>query len=124
MRVVIFAESYLPYLSGVTVSTDALARGLGRLGHEVLLVAPRPSDGAVPSGVGSPGPEPRIAWLPSYQLPFMVPTGYRMPWPHPFAAALREALDFGPDVVHTQSPFVVGLLARRLARRGGAPRGC
>jgi hypothetical protein len=42
MRVAIFTETYLPYLSGVTVSTEALARGLGRAGHDVLLVAPRP----------------------------------------------------------------------------------
>src|SRR5699024_2825976 len=28
---------------------------------------------------------------------------------------------FAPDVVHAHSPFVTGILARRLARRSGAP---
>jgi 1,2-diacylglycerol 3-alpha-glucosyltransferase len=117
MRIAIFAESYLPYVSGVTVSTDALARGLGLLGHEVLVVAPRPSGDRSPGEVGSPGPAPRHAWLPSYQLPLVAPAGYRMPWPMPVSAGLRAALAFAPEIVHTQSPFVAGLLARRLARQ-------
>jgi 1,2-diacylglycerol 3-alpha-glucosyltransferase len=120
LRVTIVAESFLPYLSGVTVSTDTLARGLGAAGHEVLVVAPRPADGAAPPSAGSAGPEPAYAWLPSYQPPAPAPPGYRMPWPVP-SAALRAAVAFGPDVVHAQSPFVAGLMARRLARRAGAP---
>jgi 1,2-diacylglycerol 3-alpha-glucosyltransferase len=120
MRVAVFAESYLPYVSGVTVSTDALARGLGLLGHEVLVVAPRPRRGDEPGEVGSPGPAPRHAWLPSYQLPAVAPAGYRMPWPLPFSGR-RAVAGFNPDVVHTQSPFVVGLMARSVARRTGAP---
>ena len=43
MRVAIFGESYLPYLSGVTIATDALARGLMEAGQQVLLVMPRPA---------------------------------------------------------------------------------
>jgi 1,2-diacylglycerol 3-alpha-glucosyltransferase len=121
LRVVLVAESYLPYVSGVTVSIDALARGLGALGHEVLVLAPRPARDAEPAPVGSPGPAPRHAWLPSYQLPRPVPAGYRMPWPNPWSPALDEARRFGPHVVHAQSPFVSGLLARRLARATGAP---
>lgn len=121
MRILLTAESFLPYLSGVTVSVDALARGLGARGHEVLVLAPAPARGSEPGGAGSPGPEPRYAWLPSYQLPGLVPPRYRMPWPAPWTAAVREARRFAPDVVHAHSPFVSGLLARRLARRAGAP---
>ena len=43
LRVAIFGESYLPYLSGVTIATDVLARGLTEAGHRVLLVVPRPA---------------------------------------------------------------------------------
>ena len=120
LRVAIFGESYLPYLSGVTVSTEALARGLGAAGHEVLLVVPEPEAGSVPGSAGALGPEPRVAWLPSIQVPGPAPAGYRVPWPVP-SAALREAEAFRPQVVHAQSPFVSGLMARRLARRVGAP---
>ena len=119
LRVAIFGESYLPYLSGVTVSTETLARGLRAAGHEVLLVAPRPADGAEPPGAGAPGPSPEYAWLPSYQPPPPAPPGYRMPWPLP-SDALRAARDFAPEIVHAQSPFVSGLMARRTAQRTGA----
>jgi 1,2-diacylglycerol 3-alpha-glucosyltransferase len=121
MRVVLTAESYLPYVSGVTVSIDALARGLGARGHEVLVVAPEPEPGARIEPVGSPGPEPRHAWLPSYQLPWIAPIGYRMPWPLPWTAAMAAATAFHPDVVHAQSPFITGLMARRIATAAGAP---
>ena len=120
LRVAIFGESYLPYLSGVTVSTETLARSLRGGGHEVLLLAPRPPDGAGPGTAGASGPEPSYAWLPSYQAPPPAPPGYRMPWPIP-SVALRRARAFAPDVVHAQSPFVSGLMARRTARRVDAP---
>jgi glycosyltransferase involved in cell wall biosynthesis len=120
LRVAVFAESYLPYLSGVTVSTEALVRGLGSLGHEVLLVAPRPAGDSAPGTAGAAGPEPAYAWLPSYQGPAPAPPGYRMPIPMP-SGALRRAREWGPDVIHAQSPFVSGLMGRRVAQRVGAP---
>ena len=120
LTVAIFGESYLPYLSGVTVATDSLARGLRAAGHRVLLAVPRPADGRGPEGSGAAGPNPEMAWLPSYQAPPPAPPGYRMPWPMP-SAALAAVRDARPDVVHAQSPFVSGVMARRVARRVGAP---
>ena len=118
MRILLTSESYLPYVSGVTVSVDALARGLGARGHEVMVLAPRPARGAAVVDVGSPGPEPRYAWLGSYQLPRVAPAGYRMAVANPFDPALREAHLFAADLVHAHSPFVTGLMALRLARPG------
>ena len=120
LRVAIFGETYLPYLSGVTVSTEALARGLGAAGHEVLLVVPRPAEGSKPGTAGAVGPDPRVAWLPSFQAPGPAPAGYRVPSPIP-SAALDAAAAFAPHVVHAQSPFTSGLMARRLARKLRAP---
>jgi 1,2-diacylglycerol 3-alpha-glucosyltransferase len=122
MRVALATESFLPYVSGVTVSVDALARGLGARGHQVLLIAPRPAgQGVSPIASGSPGPDPKYAWVPSYELPRLVPRGYRMPWPMPGGRAWDSARAWRPDVVHAHSPFVSGVLARRLARSVGAP---
>ena len=116
LRVAIFGESYLPYLSGVTIATDVLARGLTEAGHRVLLVVPRPA-GEPPARTPD---EPAVAWLPSYQGPPPAPPGYRIPLPIP-SGALREARDFRPDVVHAQSPFISGLMAQRTARAARAP---
>ena len=121
MRILLTTESYLPYLSGVTVSVDALARGLGARGHDVMVLAPRPARDGPLESVGSPGPPPRHGWLASYQLPWIAPPGYRMPLPLPWAPALRAAHSFRPDVVHAHSPFVTGLFARRIARSLGVP---
>ena len=120
LRVAIFGETYLPYLSGVTVSTEALARGLRTAGHDVLLVVPRPAGGAEPGTAGALGPDPRVAWLPSFQVPGPAPDGYRVPWPVR-STALRAAAAFAPQIVHAQSPFTSGLMARRLARSLRAP---
>jgi glycosyltransferase involved in cell wall biosynthesis len=121
MRVLLTTESYLPYLSGVTISVDSLARGLGARGHEVLVLAPRPARGATLEPVASPGPAPRHAWLPSYQPPIVAPPGYRMPAPLPMPAGVREAREFRPEIVHAHSPFVTGRIARRLAGDLAAP---
>jgi glycosyltransferase involved in cell wall biosynthesis len=43
-----------------------------------------------------------------------------MPWPIP-SDALRRARTFAPDIIHAQSPFVSGLMARRIAQRTGVP---
>ena len=122
MRVAIFGESYLPYLSGVTVATETLARGLVALGHEVLLVVPEPGRGAGPGTAGltaEPGPELEVAWLPSFH-PGPAPPGYRIPLPIP-SSALRRAMRFRPEVVHANSPFLSGVLARVVARRVHGP---
>ncbi len=121
MRVAIFTETYLPYLSGVTVSTEALARGLGRAGHDVLMVAPRPKRGADPGSAGAVGPDPTYAWLPSYEPVALVPPGYRMPIPVAWTAGRRAAIAFAPQIVHAQSPFASGLLADEVSRRLHAP---
>lgn len=122
LRVLLVTETALPYLSGVTVATDALARGLGAAGHEVLLLAPRPAAGGpAPPAVGSGGPAPRTVWLPSLQLPRPAPPAYRVPLPLAGRGALREALAFAPHVVHVASPFGAGQRGRRIARRLGVP---
>lgn len=121
LRILLVAETALPYVSGVTVATDALARGLGALGHEVLLVAPRPARGATTTVTGTGGPAPRTAWLPSVQLPPPAPRGYRVPLPMAGVRAMGAAREFAPDIVHVQSPFGAGRRGARLAQALDVP---
>ena len=133
LRIVIFGETYLPYRSGVTIATEALANGLAAAGHRVLVVVPAPAASAKKNALreeaSDPAAEeprdpadkgaPEMAWLPSYQAPRPAPPGYRVPVPRP-STALERASEFRPDVVHAQSPFVSGLMARSVARSVGA----
>lgn len=121
LRILLVAETALPYVSGVTVAIDALARGLGALGHEVLLLAPRPPGGAAAPEAGTGGPAPRTVWLPSAQLPPPAPRGYRIPLPLAGRRPMAEARAFAPHLVHVHSPFGAGVRGRRLARRLGVP---
>jgi glycogen(starch) synthase len=43
MRILIYAFAFLPHLGGIETSTDALARGFTRLGHEVRVVTLTPN---------------------------------------------------------------------------------
>ena len=43
MRILIYAFAFLPHLGGIETSTDALARGFIRLGHEVRVVTLTPN---------------------------------------------------------------------------------
>ena len=45
MRVAIFTDTYPPYINGVSTSTFNLANVLVSRGHDVLVVAPRSTDG-------------------------------------------------------------------------------
>lgn len=99
-------ESFLPTLNGVTTSVCRVAQSLRALGHEAMILAPGPAP-ATFEGFAVRG-------LPSVTVR-QFPTGVPTP-------ALRRALeDFGPDVVHAASPFVLGARALQLADRAGTP---
>ncbi|MDD4179688.1 MAG: glycosyltransferase [Candidatus Margulisbacteria bacterium] len=103
MRIAFFADSYKPYLSGVTNTIEILANELRLLGHRVYIFAP-----------GYPGhkdTDPDVFRFPS------VPTGYpKFRLALPFVREIPEV-----DIVHAHSPFQSGLLARFIAKQKGVP---
>ncbi len=109
LRVAVITESFLPHVNGVTNSVRHLAEELEGLGHDVLVIAPG-------AGLTRHGGS-RVVRVRGLSLP-----GYRsfvigMP-----DLALADALDdFGPDIVHLASPFVLGASGLRTARRRGIP---
>lgn len=106
MRVVIATESFLPTVNGVTTSVCRVTEHLGSLGHEVLVVCPRP---APARHAGH-----RVVTVPTVSVRSF-PTG--LPTPE-----VRAVLDrFAPDVLHVASPFVLGARALRDAAHLGLP---
>ncbi|MBI4011567.1 MAG: glycosyltransferase [Candidatus Rokubacteria bacterium] len=110
MRVGLFTNNYLPMLGGVARAVETMRIALERLGHEVVVVAPRMT--------GGDGSSPGVVRVPAVPAPtypdFALPLPLSPAWTRRLAA-----LDL--DVVHAQHPFLLGATARRLARRLGRP---
>ena len=103
MRIAFFADSYKPYLSGVTNSAEILVNELRKLGHRVYVLAPR-----YPGYVNT---DPDIIRFPSFS------GGYpKFRLAVPIVRRIPEV-----DIIHSHSPFQAGLLARFVARRRGVP---
>ena len=91
-------------LGGVTRAVETLRGGLERLGHTVVVVAPRMA-GAPPDATVVRVPAVPAPTYPDFSLP--LPVG---PW------LARHVQDLSLDVFHAQHPFLLGATARRLAR--------
>lgn len=109
MKLAFFTGSYLPYLSGITLSIKILKDELQTFGHTIFVVGPK-----YPAHTES---DPQILRLPS--LPATYP-GYRFVLPYSykiFARLKKEKI----DLIHAHQPFGVGLAALMLARRMKIP---
>jgi len=105
VKIAVFSESYKPYISGVTRSVELLKKGLEALGHDVFIFAPKYP--------GYADKEKNIVRFPS--LPSGYP-GFRVAVPSPF---LIPKAAF--DVVHSNSPFLLGMLSMIFAKRKKIP---
>ena len=110
MRVGIFTESYEPIINGVSTSVRTLIAQLEQAGHQVFVFTSR-----------MPGYQDDRAGV--FRFPSMkalVEPNYRLPLPFsPHIMAAIPGLHL--DIVHSQSPFLLGLVARQVARRAHIP---
>lgn len=115
MKIAILAESFLPHMNGVTGSVLRTVKHLRDRGHEPMIVAPDggPFDlhpDANPHGVDLR--DVRVVRLRSIPLPAYREVGVVAA---STARIERELRDFGADVVHLASPFVLGWAGVRAA---------
>lgn len=110
MHIAIFSESFAPVVNGVSVSIELLASRLERRGHQVSCFAP-----------SYPGHTDRTSNV--FRFRSVLPARMRdYPVAVPPAGGLyRQFKDMGVDIVHTHTPFVVGLYGLKWARRLGIP---
>jgi len=110
MRIGIFSESYEPIINGVTVCVQTLRDELCRQGHGVYIFSP--------AFEGFQDPYHHVFRFPSKRTFF----ARDYPLPVPFSPSLKKSfrkLDL--DIVHTQTPFLLGILGARWARQCGIP---
>lgn len=106
MKIAFFSNSYLPYLSGVTLSIKTLSDELQELGHSVAIVGPQYP--------GHRETSPNIFRLLSIPAPY---PGYRLVLPYSYNIFSK----LNPEIIHAHQPFGVGLAALLLARRRKIP---
>jgi glycosyltransferase involved in cell wall biosynthesis len=110
IRVGIFTDGYPPVVNGVSTSVHTLVEQLEKAGHKVFVFAPR--------FPGYTEHAPNVLRFPSFITPF----DKRYPLPMPFSRELFATLRrLRLDVIHSQSPFVLGLVALELSRRHKLP---
>ena len=113
MNVCMFTNTFRPHVGGVANSVSAFAEDLRRNGHEVLVVAPT-----------FPGLDPaeenpdQVVRVPAIQNFNGSDFSVRLLLPGRFSHQLDR---FGPDIIHSHHPFLLGDAAMRSARYRGLP---
>jgi len=114
MNIVITTETYLPFVAGVSTSTDNIARFMARRGNDVTVVAPKP----VMKGEVTPLTNLTITHTPSFPDPFFDGKSFS-PFPMPFRT-LQNVLK-NIDLIHIQEPAAIGYTALYIAKRRHIP---
>ena len=104
--VAVFTDTYLPTVNGVTYTIETWRDCWRARGGRMPVVYPE-------SNRYRPGPEEHSV----SSLPFPFYPGFRFGRPR-IPSAVSEA---DPDIVHTHTPFALGLAGRRLATRADLP---
>lgn len=104
MKILMFSNTYTPHVGGVARSVSELAAGLRRAGDEVLVVAPVFDN--------MPENEPGVLRMPAVQN--FAGSDFSMPLPLSRSLA-GEVENFGPDIIHSHHPFLLGDSALRAA---------
>jgi phosphatidylinositol alpha 1,6-mannosyltransferase len=107
MRVLVFTESFLPTVNGVTNSVCKVLEHLALRGHQARVVVP--ACGAPATYAGFEVEE--ILSLPYRQFPVGLPGLH----------VQRIMEQFAPDVIHVASPFLLGAEAIAAGKRLGIP---
>ena len=111
MRIALFTDTYPPYVNGVSTSTFNLANTLTAHGHDVLVIAPRPTDGKLEQ-IGN------VLYVPGLYLKRYY--GFRLT--NIFASKPFKIIKkFNPDVIHNQTDWTIGVLARRCSKKLKVP---
>lgn len=112
MRIGMFSESFHPVQNGVTTSLLTLTHGLRERKNHVFVFAPAHDQ--------QPSSESNVLRFPSFVTLF----NRDYPLAYPFLPRLKLASHFDSlrlDIVHTHTPFVLGLTGARMAIQRSVP---
>ncbi|MEJ2638772.1 MAG: glycosyltransferase [Desulfosarcinaceae bacterium] len=113
MKICMFTNTYLPHVGGVARSVSFFTQDLRAGGHRVMVIAPE-----FPDCEAFDRDDPDLHRVPAIQKFNGSDFSVRIPTPF----VLDEAVDdFGPDLIHSHHPYLLGDAALRAARRRRLP---
>jgi 1,2-diacylglycerol 3-alpha-glucosyltransferase len=112
MKICMMTNTYLPHVGGVARSVSTFVDEYRRLGHEVLVVAPK-LPGRTPARAEAV--VERVAAIQNFN-------GSDFSVRLPLAATMSQRLDdFAADIIHAHHPFLLGDTALRVATSRAVP---
>jgi glycosyltransferase involved in cell wall biosynthesis len=112
MRIGFFTDYAYPGGFGVEFAINSFKDGLEKLGHEVFIYAPRDKE--------IKDENQKIFRFRSWKIQKNPKMFFNFPF-LPVGRSWKEVVNFKLDIVHSQSPFNLGLLAKHIARRQRIP---
>lgn len=116
MNIGFFSETYRPDINGVITSMDSFRTELEREGHTVYVFAP--GEDLFPVPWRKPKRERRVFRFNSFSYPLYKSIRVAIPFNVPVA---RKIPKLKLDVVHSHTPFSMGLFAQWVARQQDIP---
>ncbi|MFP4237597.1 MAG: glycosyltransferase [Desulfonatronovibrio sp.] len=112
MNICMFTNTYLPHMGGVAKSVAAFAEDLRLRGHQVLIISPTFPHEKEPSD------EEHVLRVPAIQN--FNGSDFSVSIPLPFIIN-HKINSFGPDIIHSHHPYLLGDAALRTAYRRDLP---
>ncbi len=111
MKIGVFTDSYRPYTSGVVRSIDLFAKEFTNRGHEVYIFGPD-------YPLLHPPKEDKVFRFAAFPAPTMPEFSIPLPISVQLSPTIKK---IGLDIIHVHSPFLMGSLGARAARRHRLP---
>lgn len=120
MKIALVTDTYRPRVNGVVTSIDTFAEEFRKLGHTVKIVAP--AFPATQTDYKGGENEDHVIRIKSHYLFFDPEDRLGNPWlPSMKKKIDEEILQHGFDIIHTQTPFTLGIAAIDWAKKIGCP---
>src|SRR5258708_16127969 len=113
MRIFLVTNNYTPYSGGIISSIDAISNALRMQGYKVFIITL--------DFLGKPAADPEYVIRIPCPIRFMYKKNYmEIPW-RPTHAIKKLILQYKPDIIHVQHPFLLGVSALHAARSYNIP---
>jgi glycosyltransferase involved in cell wall biosynthesis len=114
MKILIAADLHWPTINGVATFSRNLAKGLSARGHEVLVIAPSQTGKSYEEYDGN------YLIKRTVSVPFVPINNIRVSV-SPYLEVRKIIKDFQPDIIHVQSPLMIGLASLQVGAREAIP---